>query len=157
MPAIVAQHRVVPLAKENRTSARVIAIAQHALHFHAFALAICYKCNGVDVVSKDELPFGYVFADYFVRLPTEETFGGSRPARDAEVAVPFDDRQRRALDVKRELPVSALHRFLGLLSRSYVCDDCDAAGDVVVFVDQRSVTTLEGAGFGRSVWVVLTD
>src|SRR5262245_56667436 len=79
LPALVVQHRVVPLAVKNRTFARVIAVASYAPNFYSFALTVCHERYRIDVVSKNKTPLVDVFSEYVVGFPTEEIFGRHRP------------------------------------------------------------------------------
>src|SRR6185369_6219246 len=113
--------------------ARVIAVTGHALNFNTFALPVCHERHSINVVSKNKTPLVDVFSEYVFGFPTEESFGRRRPARHAEVAVPFDNCERRTLNVKFQTS----RCFLSLLARTDVADDGYDTGDVVLFVEKR--------------------
>ena len=122
-----------------------------ALNFYALTLPVRHQRHRIDVLGENKLPLVDVLADDFVGFPTKQTFRRRGPARHPKVAVPLDDGERRAFDVKRELPVSSLCRVFCLALRADIAHDRDAAGDVVVLVDQGRVATREYTRAGRSI------
>ena len=50
-----------------------------------------------------------------------------------------------------------MRRFFSLLARGDVSDDGDAAGDLVLFVEQRRVMTFENTGLRRSVRMIFRN
>src|SRR5258705_4619737 len=94
LAVLVVQHRVVPLAIEYRAVFCIVAITLDAVQFSAYALPVGYLRYRVNVFIENEVPLADILAKYFIGCPAVKPLGRRRPTRDAEVAVPLDDRQR---------------------------------------------------------------
>src|SRR6185369_13313785 len=97
---LVVERGVVPLAMQYRAELRVIAIARNAVMLLPAVLALAHLVDDFEIVGNNELPIAETFAKHFVSFPSEESLRGGRPAKDAKLLVPFDDRERRVLNVE---------------------------------------------------------
>src|ERR1044072_4777131 len=112
---------------QYRAELRVIAIARDAVMLLPAILSLAHLVDDFHILRNDKLTIVETFAEHFLRFPAEESLCGRRPAQDAKFVIPFDDCERRVLDVERETSVLVRRRRFRELAFGHVANDGDAA------------------------------
>ncbi len=140
----VDERRVVPFAEDGP------AVLGHVGVGPALAAGVGHQVApdplrlGPDIVGKDERG---VLADGLRRRIAEDLLGRVVPLQDAEIGAPFDDRERRLLDVEGQALLAVAQGFFGRLA-------ADGPGDLGGDVLEHA---LLGRAVGGRIAVVLDD
>src|SRR4029079_6963334 len=111
-PLLVEQARVVPLAPDRFAILAVVAIESGRARLLAGHQLFDELGHRRTIGFVRQLAAGDPDAQDLLRTPPEDVLGLRRPPHQAEIAVPFEHRQRRVVDVRRQHPVGATQRFL---------------------------------------------
>src|SRR6185503_16665930 len=114
--------------------------------------------DSVYIFVKNEMPLADVLANHFFGRPAKQTLRRLRPARHAKVAIPFDYREGRILNMKSQALMSFLCFRFRALALGDVANDGNPADNLVVLIIEWRVEALEKslpASSGNGVGTVL--
>src|SRR5215217_6821047 len=143
-----------------RAELRVIAIARNAVVFLAAVLTLAHLVYGFNIFGNHELPIAEVFVQHFLCFPSEESLCGGRPAQHTKLMVPFDDRERCVLNVKRETSMLVGWFCFCEFALRHVTNNGDAADDFTCLVVTWRVVAVEETVTARlwdDVRTILSD
>src|ERR1700741_4054815 len=112
----------------------VISITRNAVMFLSPVLPVGHLVHYVVVIGNHKLPIAETFAENFFGLPSEEFLSSGRPAQHSEFMIPFDNCERRVLNVKSETLVVVCCCCFGELAFRDVANNRDSSYYFTVLV-----------------------